>query len=308
MKRKKKALKIYDVIDAKEEEIIKAIYEKNKQFFDKAVELLKLAYKILPLNGKPFKSGLHLHVQRTLLALYTASFRFFRSVIISCKSGLDLEAQVQLRSLLEVISYLLYIAEKDHYDRLEHYLHSRALSQKTAVEQFLCVFPKERPNLNIKWYEEKYDEAIKYFISKHGKEITRDDIKKKYTLRADIAGQSTQDKIFVKHYQTFYRYASTISHGENIFEYIKPTNNPTRFLLKVMPTDNSTQFCLAQGTAIIFLAIKRMNELLKLGKDVEIKNIDKELGDFLYKKYTEPIIEKSKNRNKLRKEKDGQGS
>lgn len=296
MNNENKVSEIFDVIDDRENNSISAIYEENKKFFDMAVKLLKLSYDILPLKGQTIENEIHRHVQRMLLALYTQSFRLFRSVIILCKSGLDTEALIQLRSMLDVVSYLLYIGEKDYYKRLEHYLHSRALSQEVAIKDFISVFPENESMLNKEWFIKKYDEALEYFKTKHGECITLEDIKRKYTLRADIAAQSMEDKPFLKQYKILHRYASAISHGENIFEFIKPTANKNRFMLPVNPTSQWIIFCLAHAMVFIFLVMENINELLKIGRDEEIRKMNVELGNFIYKNYTKPAIDKLEQR------------
>lgn len=302
MNNENKILKLFDVIDPNEEESISAIYEENKIFFDMAVKLLKLSYSILPLGGKSLKNDIHPHVQRALLALYVQAFRLFRSVIILCKSGLDREALIQLRSMLETISYLLYIEEKDHFERLAHYLHSRALSLKVAIEDFILAFPEADSMLNKEWFIEKYEEALRYFKTKYGKDIILKDIKEKYALRADVAAQSIENSPFCKQYQVFHRYASAIGHGENIFEFIHPTSSASKFMLPVNPTGQWTKFCLAEAMSFIFPTMESINELLKIGKDEEIGKIKEELKDFLYKNYTKPALGKFEQRRTQHKE------
>lgn len=304
MKKKKKHLHIYDVIDSEEEKSIEAIYEKDRMFLDKAIEVLKTAHKILPLGGKSINAELSSPLKNTLLGLYVAAFGFFRSIIILCKSGLDLEALVILRSLMETCSYLLYISETDHEERMNRYKYSIGLSYKSAVDKFLTAFPDDSKMLNVKWYKETYDEAILYFKDKHGQEISDKDIKKKCALRPDVAADNIKDKVFLKHYQAFYPHASAISHGQMITDYIKLAEGQNKFLLRANPTNKFTQFCLIQGITFILFSMKSLNELLKLEKDNSLNVLEKELFNFIQENYTKPNLDSIEKR-KTRAEEQG---
>lgn len=279
MKRKSKAPRIYDILDFKEEQSIAIISSKHRVFFDLAKKILCLANDIFPFksNGKKTKRTVKSGVENALLALYTQSFRLYRAVITLCKLGLDSEASILLRSMLDSVSYLLYIAEKDHEERLTHYLCSRALSDRKAVTCGIAIFPNWKNDINVKWFEDNEKAAIEYFKSKHGKDISIDDIKTKHTLRADICAQRIEFDALAKQYQTFYRYASSIAHGENLLEFIKPSSNPEELLLTSGPTDKSISFCLENAMALILCAMDRVNDIvLEIGHNEEIKKLSDE--------------------------------
>jgi len=284
MKRKKKPLKIYDIIDFKEEDAIPSISAKHKSSFDLAIKILHLAYDIFPFRakGKKTKKSVSSRVKNGLLALYTQLFRLYRATIILCRSGCDTESFILLRSMLDVVSYLLYIAEKDHDARLEHYLHSRALSDVVAVRSGISAFPSWENIINVKWFEDREKEAIKYFKGEHREDVSIEDIKKKYTLRPDLCAGKVENKMFVKHYATFHRYASSITHGENLLEYIKPSTNSDVILLTSGPTDKGVSFYLLHAMVFIICAMDRINDLiLETSCEAEIGHLFKELEAFV---------------------------
>ena len=295
-----KILKVYDVIDPEEEKIISAVYEKDKFFFDMAVKLLKL-FPSLKEIVRP--ENVSKEVVEALLGLHTQSFRLFRSIVILCKSGLASEAFVQLRSLLEVISYLLYIAEKEHKGRLEYYQHSRNLSEEVMMDKFLLWFPKDKKKKNEKCQQifQKKKEAIEYFRKKHSgnfPEKIKEEIKKlacinpknqnqkkekieiiiikrDYCLKPQEASEALRDKkFFKKMYDILYPHASAISHGEKIDEFIYSTDNPTEFRGRLM--GGHTRECLIFSYTLFFFGCERINELFQIGKDNVISNMWKE--------------------------------
>ncbi|MCK4532548.1 hypothetical protein KAU39_02075 [bacterium] len=279
MSEEDKILKVYDVIYPGEEKILPAIYEKDKQFFDMAVKLLKL-FSLSKEIIKP--ENISKEVRDAFFGLHTQSFRLFRSIVILCKSGLASEAFIQLRSLLEVISYLLYIAEKDHQGRLEYYQHSRSLSEKVALDKYLYWFPNKRSNLNkkIEQIEEKEKEAIQYFKRKHGKNIKLKEIKKK-CLRARQAAETLKNnKLFFNDiYMFIYPRSSAISHGEKIGEYLSPSDNLTEVRGRLM--GGHRRVCLIYSCSLFFSGIQRINELFQIGKDNIINEMGKELKELI---------------------------
>ena len=279
MKRKKKSFKVYDILDFKEEQAIALIAEKNRDFFDLAIRILHLANDTFPFKdrGKEMKKKLSTRVERAILSLYTQLFRLYRAVIVLCRVGADSESCILLRSMLDTASYLLYIAEKDHDERFEDYFYSRALSDKVAVSCGISTFPRWKDIINIKWFEDREKEAIKYFKDKHGENITIENIKKKHVLRPDLCAQRIEFNGLAKYYNTFHRYASSIAHGENLFEYIKPLSNPDMALLSSGPTDKSVSFCLSTAMVFILCAVDRINDIvLKTRQDEGIERLSKE--------------------------------
>ncbi len=307
MSKDNKILKVYDVIYPEEEKNIPAIYEKDKQFFDMAVKLLKL-FSLLKEIIKPENSSKE--VIEALFGLHTQSFRLFRSIVILCKSGLASEACIQLRSLLEVISYLLYIAEKDHRERLAHYQHSRNLSEEVAMDKFLFCFPEDKKEQNEKRQQilKKKEEAIQYFRKKHSENLSekiKEEIKKlacinpknknikiekielkiikrDYCLKPQEAGESLRDnKFFIKNYKVLYPRASAISHGEKINEFSCSTDNPTEFRGRLM--GGHRRECLICSCTLFFLGIQKINELFQIGKEDRINEMDNELDEYYEK-------------------------
>jgi len=283
---------IYDSVDEKDNQIIADIYSENAIYFKTAMDLLKTSYTIFPLGG-PVKSSINSSVDKALLALYTQSFRLFRSIIVLCKSGLALEALIVFRSLLENTAYLLYISDKDSEKRLEHYLYSRDLSNKVAREEFSNYFPQSKIDLNQVKIE--YENAFRYFKEKHGEHITISDIKKNYTLNAYKAIQEFGD--LEKIYKTFHRYISSIGHSENLREFIKTGYIPNKYFLELLPSDDKVKICLVYAIMWHFLAMQKLNELFDIGKNKIIGDLEKEV-DILFKNFRDISISENSRKTK----------
>lgn len=265
--------------DKKHLEELKAIYKNNFKWFKLAEEILMLSYNVFPLKNI-VEAKISLKVINAILSLYTQSFRLFKSIVILCRHGLDSEALIQVRSLIDVTSYLLYIGEEESDDRLDWYFHSKALSRKIAAEEYLRYLPDEK--IDLEWHKNKEVEAIAYLAQKYNK--TKEEIKKekqKYTLRADIAAQSLKYKEYEKHYRIVHRSASQIMHGDDLLEFISVSDNDSKYLLKIGPSEKWIQLCLYRSTVSMCFNLEIVNNLLNLGNDEQIDNMLKKLKDFI---------------------------
>src|SRR3989338_270235 len=275
---------VYDAIEPLNDSTIKAIYQTNKKLFDLAMKLSKLAHSVIPIGFKLEENTLNPTVEKTLVALYTQSYRLYRSIIILCKSGLGIESLIMLRSLQETGTYLLYIAEKDHDVRLEHYWYSTILSQHGRAKEYLEYFPDDKVKINFALFEKEKEEALQYFRKKHGKNVSESDIKKKYTLKTVNIVQDLYEPKMVKNYKIIFRDASSVAHGENIRKYIKPNNtNLNTFYLTVSPTDNYVILSITHSMMYIFHEMKRIDELLKIIDSKLNNDLEAEILELLKK-------------------------
>ncbi|MFH1505262.1 MAG: DUF5677 domain-containing protein [Candidatus Omnitrophota bacterium] len=169
-------------------------------------------------------------------ALYTQTIRLLQGIIILCRNGLDEEASILTRSLLENVSYLLFIAEKDHENRAELYQHSRALSSVQEIKQFMAMRPEGEKILDDTHYKKIEAEALEYFRKKHGNNKKEKDIRIKYTIRPQNAAEQLEKsdvkEIFKTNYGIFYRPASSVTHGEAPLRFVQYKNNSV-YLKKV---------------------------------------------------------------------------
>jgi hypothetical protein len=198
-----------------------------------------------------------------------------KSIIILCAAGLDSEAIIILRSLLEVSAYLLFIAKEDCAERLEWYLHSKALSKEIAAKEYNGYHPETR--IDIKMYEEQVAAAIAYFRNKHGVDKTIEDIKKKHTLRADIAVQYLNEKTLERHFKLIHRSASQIGHGDDVLEFISSSEECSKFMLKIGPSDKWNLLCMGVANGLMYFNIETINMVLKLNNDTAVQNIFQKL-------------------------------
>jgi len=286
----RKNMKIYDMLEPDEEKILENIQKNNRVFFDVAIKFLKLGYELFPSDDKLLKNNLNPNIQTSFWGLYAQIFMLYRSIMVLCKCGLDLESIILLRSMFETLIYFYYIAEKNHEERLNIYLHSRALSEYVSVCEYAGMNQgfKSQYKLEFKSVEEKYNAALKYFRNKHGQNLSPKEIKYKYALKAKKARESleksSEEKIFFdKHYKTMYRYASAICHAERIPQHVRLALDTERILIRKRSTDGHIGFSLSYATVYIFCAMSKLNEILKIGKDKEIDEMQKEIDKFAEK-------------------------
>jgi hypothetical protein len=259
---------IFDVTSDVDIKLIEAIHKKHKDVFELAVELLRIGYESFPIGKKLLKKTVSEPVERCLLALYSQAFRLFRAQIVLNKSGLDTEAKILLRSLLDTASYILYISEKDHDDRLDLYTHSYALSQYTAVKEFIEENKGTESEINLRWYVEQREEALKYFRKKYGADMTKRDDRFKYGLRPNEAAKKITDTFYKealgKYYKTFHRDVSMLCHAGDVLAFIKP-GEEGKFILEITPRNKYIEAYLKVAIRFFFHVLLRLNELLGLG-------------------------------------------
>ncbi|GAG09254.1 unnamed protein product, partial [marine sediment metagenome] len=187
MENKYDTLNIFDIVSDIDIRIVQAIHKKHKSLFGLAAELLKLGHESFPIGKKLLKKTVSRPVGRCLLALYAQAFRLFRATIVLSKSGLDTEAVILSRSLLDTASYIFYISEKDHDERLNLYKYSCSLSQHIAVDEFVQDDEDAKSQINMGWYEEQKEEALRYFQEKYSADMTKREDRLKYGLRPSEA-------------------------------------------------------------------------------------------------------------------------
>ena len=208
-------------------------------------------------------------------ALYTQTIRLLRGIIILCRSGLDEEAFILMRSLLENVSYLLFIAEEDHENRAELYQHSRALSRVQEIKQFMTMRPKGGKILDDTHYKKMEREALKYFRKKHGANKTEKEIRSKYTLRPQNAAEQLKSfdvKEFLKtNYGIFYRPASSVTHGEAPLRFVQNKDNSIH--LKKISSGKLTKICLQTSTICVLCAIEYLVKFLNVNKKFDTNSI-----------------------------------
>lgn len=253
------------------------IKSQYKSYFTLARKTLAKSKKLLNLiekNINNYSKG----AERLCSALYTQSTRLLQSVILLCNSGFDEEASILTRSLLENVSYLLFIAEQKHEERAELYQHSISLSVASAVKEFGSMRPKGGRKLDDKHYKERERKALEYFRSKHGKDKSVKDIKEKYTLKPRNASEQLKNReikdFFRSTYGIFYRPASSVTHAEAPLRFVIDTENG--IYLKRWSSGKLTKICLQSSTIFVLFTIEALNEFLKINKQFHIESmIDK---------------------------------
>lgn len=218
-------------------------------------------------------------------ALYTQTNRLLQSVILLCKSGFDEEASILTRSLLENVSYLLFISEEDHENRAELYQHSRALSSAQEIKEFMAMRPEGEKKLDDTHYKKIEREALEYFRNKHGAKKTEKEIRNKYTIRPRNAFEQLKEsevkEIFKTNYGIFYRPASSVTHGEAPLRFV--TDKTEGIYLKKNSCGKLTKICLQTSTICVLYVIEYLAKFLKINKKFSIDSILDQLFDLLKK-------------------------
>ena len=265
-------------MNSKSLQLINIIYTFRK-YFALSKKSLNLCKKLLiTIENKidSFQPG----SKRLCISLFVQTIRLFEAILILCHKGLDEEAKILTRSLIENTSYLLFILEKDHEDRAILYQHSRALSGFSSAKRLNDNAPNNEEKLNMEFLIRNKENAIAYFRKKYGINLTESDIRKKYALRPQNAAEKlegTLKKIFLSTYGIFYSTASAVTHGEAPLNFMEFNNN--KITLKKWSKGNTTKTCLQSG---VLFTLCSLDDLLKL-LEINHKNNISPLIDELFR-------------------------
>lgn len=261
---------------------ITKIKKKYKPYFDLARKTILLSKNILNIIGENL-NNYPKGAKRVCSGLYTQTARLIESIVLLCNNGFDEEAFILTRSLLENVTYLLYIGEEESEERTEHYLHSRSLSSSQAVEEFMTMRPEKEEKINSKHYEDRKKEALEYFRKKHGSSKTEKDIRTKYTLRSRPASQQIKDpgikEIFRTTYGMLYRSLSSVAHAEAPLRFIE--NKPNGISLKKFSTGKLTKMCLQTSMLFTLCTIESIIKLLEIKKKFRVQHKIKQLFELI---------------------------
>jgi hypothetical protein len=249
---------------------IRAIRDQFKAFFDLANKTLHISSQYLEKLENHFSNDIPVGAKRLCVSLFIQADRLLASIITLCKRGLDEEAAILIRSILENASYLMYISEKDHEKRAELYQHSRALSEAQAVRKLNSHAPKGE-ELDETFYLDNEKKAFEYLRGKYGQEKTKDEIKR-CALRADNAADRLEGnvkKIFDATYRILYPAASSVGHAEAPLNFIYRDNGEVKF--KRCSHGGTTRIYLYSATLLTLMSIDNLSKLLEIevGEDIE---------------------------------------
>ncbi|MCK4798138.1 MAG: hypothetical protein KAT05_12200 [Spirochaetes bacterium] len=250
---------------------IRKIQNQFKDFFTLANTTLQISSKYLDKIENQFSNNIPVGAKRVCVTLFIQANRLLTSTIILCKRGLDEEASILARSHLENASYLMYISEKNHEERTELYMHSRALSEAKAVRQLNSYTPEGEEKIDETFFLENERKAFDYLRKKYGKGKTDQEIKR-CALRADIAANRLQGdikKFFLSTYRIFYPQISSVAHAEAPLNFIYHENDKLHF--KRWSRGKTTKLCLQAVTILTLLNIENLSKLLQIdiGEDIQ---------------------------------------
>ena len=252
---------------------IKDNYKRYFSLARKSTRLSKRFIDIIEQNIEDYSPG----AKRLCIALFVQTVRLLEASLLLCQKGLDEEAHILTRSLVENTSYLIFILERDHEERTALYMHSRALSSFSVVQRLNEYVPEGEEKLDINSFSQEKEKAIAYFRNKYGEQLSEKDIKRKYALRPQNAVEKLEGnikEIFLSTYGIFYSPASAVAHGEAPLNFLKYKNN--KLGLKKWSSGRTTKMCLQ--SAILF-TLYSLDGLLNMLNIAHKENIDSMINE-----------------------------
>lgn len=253
-----------------------------RSYFKLAQKTHKNGEKLLRLLNKninQYPKG----AKKLCIVLYTQTVRLLQAIVLLCNEGLDEEAGILTRSLVDNAAYLLFIAEETHEDRAELYSHSRALSEALAVKEINSMTPRGEKKVDEKFFSERKSEAFKYFRNKYGQDKTEKDIKEKYTLKPRNAGEQIKGEVgdtFKVTYGILHRPVSSVTHAEAPLSFVMYKNN--KLSLKKWTVGKSTKIFLETSIVLMLYVIDSLTELLNIKETYQTEILSAKLS-FLFK-------------------------
>lgn len=244
-----------------------------REFFFLAWRARKICARFIGIienNFEGYKPG----AERLCILLFVQSARLLEAILILCQKGLDEEARILTRSLLENTSYLIFILERDHEDRSALYQYSRALSDFSTARRLNEHAPKGEEKLDTNPFLKNKEDAIAYFRKKYGDQLSEKDIREKYALRPQNAAERVEGdmkKILLSTYGMFYGRASAVAHGDAPLEFVSYNNN--QLGLKKWSDGRATKMCLQAAVLFSLCSLDGLLKLLKIENKEEISRM-----------------------------------
>jgi len=281
LSQEKRIVEIYDSLAKKDPQTIRSVYKKYKAMFDLASQILRFSYNFLT-EGKLTADKISIGAQAVILPLYTQAFRIFRAIIIICRAGQYYEANILLRSFLDITSYLLYISENDQDERAEYYLHSVNLSLLDGVEKGRGILRDSELPANKKACTKAKGDALKYFEAKYVAKDIADIKNRRLGLTPHKAAEQLQEhKVSIERCRKIvYKTSSLVTHGESINPFgrlSRSENGEFEYICNTDPSAEMIDSCLRLSTLLFFFLIERINKVLGLNEDDYIETLNKKI-------------------------------
>jgi hypothetical protein len=245
------------------EEMQKSIYKEFKSLFDLDEDLFNLfGDTIDKCNLRKMPFGTITSIQNVVGFLSTKAFKTYVAIFLLCKNGAGQDAEILLRSLIEILINVKYLLKADSITRADMYI--RYFDFKTARDIKIL---KDDPRIGakIKEYEEEYDKKKEEFVEKY-------DPKNKNSWSGKSVAEMAEEAGLKEIYFKAYNSSSNIVHSNILCsnQYVKYVEGRIDF--EAGPSNSCVERVLASSIECLINILMDFNNVFNIGNDQNIRN------------------------------------
>lgn len=249
----------------------------NAVIFARADKLWTLVSPLIQ-SGQTLSGKAHFWVRWVVLAYFARQLRAFRAIVLLLEHGLVPEAQKILRPMIETHLHLDYIEKAADIPEVARMY----LVWEFANDEKLLGFVKDREKVQHQELMATLDKSFADEKKQMGKDRWRSFIKQGPPMLSIDALARKQN--FSDWYDSVYRRTSGPVHAINILTYCRPTEDGKTFSVTLAPSDKDLDITLDAAIALLLNAALRLDLLLELGKNRDLKDFDAEQTEWLKKR------------------------
>lgn len=243
------------------------VYKSYKILFDLHQELFNLCGAIADeCNKNPIAIEILTGVQKVIGFLDAKAFKTYVAINILCKSGAGQDAEILLRSMIEIFISVKYLTKEDSENRANMYIDFFDYKTARDIEKL-----KDYPMIGakLKEHEEKYKSAKKDFLERY-------DVKNKNSWSGKDISKMAEESGLSEIYDKAYNASSNMVHSNILCSPEYLSIHEGHFDFNAGPSVSCIERTLASSIECL------LNIQIEFDKAFNLKN-DSKIKDFIEK-------------------------
>ena len=208
-----------------------------------------------------------------VLGLYAKSVKTYRAIHLLCVHGLCEDAEILLRTLVEILANIKYLTMEDREDRARQYLDFTVIQ-----DQKLINATEHNPKLKG-MFPDEVKAIVRDRIEGAEARISGEEFKRRYeasTWHGSRIEQAMREVGMQVAYDLPFRQGSRAAHATDLFDHFEWT--PTHgFVLKLIPGDKWANPVLSASNLLFVEILKELNVVGNFGEDEGIRRLFEEI-------------------------------
>lgn len=260
--------------DEQIEEFQKKVYKEYKLLFDLYRELFELNGETSDkCNEKKTPIEEISKVQNVIGFLSTKAFKTYVSIYLLCLNGAGQDAEILLRSLIEILINIKYLLKTNSDTRANMYFDFFDFKTARDIKK---LRNDPRIGMKLKEHEESYNKKQKEYLEKYDPQNKNSWSGKRLADMADDVGLS-------EIYDKAYNFSSNMVHSNILCspEYIKTVEGHIDFVAG--PSFSCIERVLASSLECLINILVDFNNVFEVGNDQKINNFIKRYNEVINK-------------------------